>query len=925
MKSNSIGGVQPHNRGHNPSKKAGSTAQKIEGAAPPRSSCGAALIAAGIVALAALVVYLPALSYKFVGWDDTNYVIDNPQITAPDGLSRIWTRPSESPQYYPLTFTSYWLEYQSWKAEPGGYHVVNVVLHALSAALVVLLLHAYGLELALAVAAGLLFATTPINVISVAWIAERKNTLATFFALLSLLAYARYFTRGGIAGIVAGVAAITAVLAKTALLPLPIVAALAGIWIQRAPARRIVPACLFPLLLAVVPAYQTIGVEQQYNDLPLPDLSQRFLIAAAGLLHYLNAALWPVNLYTFYPTWNIAAVGAVALGVLVVLTGLFAITWKRLPPVTRWGLASFVLLLAPSLGLIPFGNMCLTWISDHFAYTASIALYAAFVALLAGIFRRFTRRAGAATVVAAAAISGAFAYGARMQLPRWENETQFWAALIREQPDFFLGYLGRARIAQRAGEIDASIIDQKRAIELRPSFIPAQLDFTTFLLEHGRTADAESALRGALQQLEKLKVPTPADKKDIIQARLNLASLLLLRNEIGEAQSLIADIDPPPGDLSEMHMGIALTIAQRVAQNGRIEEAEAMAKEMMRRYPNRAAPHLIRAEILLRQPIPPDIAPLLEAALAAEPTSSRAALRVATYYFNDGKFADAERVALVGLAANANDPELGRWLAKFYREHNDAEKAEPLLRRILQSEPDDTESLFSLGETLHRLGRPLEALPFYERLVQRMPNDARYWNNYGSALLDAKQVKDAIPKFEQALKLDAADSKAWFNLAIAKNAATDRPGAIECLIKATELNPQYARAQDVLSRLLIAERRYGDAAARCNMAINSLGLMNALPLAARYVRILSACPDDSVRNAELGLRAALRILEGNEENPDLLDAAAIAQAANGHYDDALRLGTKAQLLYEQQNRGSDAAAAAERLTIYQNHQVYIGD
>ena len=133
--------------------------------------------------------YIPAMNGGFI-WDDDDYVQDNLTLRSLEGLGQIWFQPGATRQYYPLVHTTYWLEYRLWGLDPTGYHVVNVILHALSAVLVWRLL--IRLKVSGAWAAAALFALHPVHVESVAWITERKNALSGAFYLGAAWAYLRY-------------------------------------------------------------------------------------------------------------------------------------------------------------------------------------------------------------------------------------------------------------------------------------------------------------------------------------------------------------------------------------------------------------------------------------------------------------------------------------------------------------------------------------------------------------------------------------------------------------------------------------------------------------------------------------------------------------------------------------------------------------
>jgi len=143
----------------------------------------------GLIILLVFLAYLPALHNGFI-WDDDSYVTENTTLHDLDGLRRIWFDPGALPQYYPLVHTTFWLEYHLWGLNPLGYHLVNVLLHAIAAIL-------FGvcclrLRIPGAWLAAVIFALHPVCVESVTWITERKNVLSAVFYFTAALAYLRF-------------------------------------------------------------------------------------------------------------------------------------------------------------------------------------------------------------------------------------------------------------------------------------------------------------------------------------------------------------------------------------------------------------------------------------------------------------------------------------------------------------------------------------------------------------------------------------------------------------------------------------------------------------------------------------------------------------------------------------------------------------
>src|SRR5262249_8431303 len=155
-------------------------ALRLSSARPLRALGGAALIV-----LLTAVAYLPAMNGRFI-WDDEALVANNVLVKAPDGLYRIWLT-SEAIDYWPLTNTSFWIEWRLWGTDTRGYHLTNLAFHVVAAVLIWIILRR--LSIPGGFFAALIFAVHPVNVESVAWIAQLKNTLAMVFFLLSIWSY----------------------------------------------------------------------------------------------------------------------------------------------------------------------------------------------------------------------------------------------------------------------------------------------------------------------------------------------------------------------------------------------------------------------------------------------------------------------------------------------------------------------------------------------------------------------------------------------------------------------------------------------------------------------------------------------------------------------------------------------------------------
>ncbi|MHC4984484.1 MAG: hypothetical protein ACYTF6_15120, partial [Planctomycetota bacterium] len=343
---------------------------------------------AGPVLLAALVfaAYMPTIRAGFVVWDDDDHVYENPHITAVDGYRKAWQDWRDT-AFYPLTFTTFYVEWRLAKGEPWLFHLNNVVLHAANAVEVGLLGRAIGLPYGLAWAAAGIWALHPVEVASVAWITERKNVLYVFFYLAALLSYGRsldgppsrsrrfWFLSLGLA--------VASHLSKATAVTLP-VAVLLLHWARgQAFDRKFAGRLLSYLALSLAIGLLHVGREEV--EAPI-GLETRVLIAARAIWFYVLKFLWPVDLVAMYPRWPTEGAlfwGLPGLAGLAVAVAVGGWHFRRLPRAAWFAAAHFAVNISLVIGIMWFPYMRYSFVADHLAYFANIGL-----ALLASLAAR---------------------------------------------------------------------------------------------------------------------------------------------------------------------------------------------------------------------------------------------------------------------------------------------------------------------------------------------------------------------------------------------------------------------------------------------------------------------------------------------------------------------------------------------------------
>jgi len=444
----------------------------------------------------ALILYLPALRGGFI-WDDDAYVTANTALRSLRGLWEIWFQPGRLEQYYPLTYSSFWVEYHLWGLHPFGYHLVNVLLHTANSLLVWRLLEHFKIRGARF--AALIFLIHPVHVESVAWITERKNVLSGFFYLSALGAYLqlkekeamfcpRYFLSFFLFTASLFCKTITATFPITVLLLL---------WWQNGRVSlkeflRLLPflaASVFPVTITtIIETHQVLGVNAyEWNF----SFIERCLIAGRAAWFYLGKLIWPHPLIFTYPRWTINTAQLWQWGFPVSYLLLLASLWQFR---SRWGrgpltaFAIFTVTLLPALGFKNYFPMRFSFVADHFQYLASIALLALFTAGAVALFEKHARvRIGAGILVVFV-----FSLLTFKQCEIYRNLETLWRDTLKKNPGSWMAHNNlSAVLLLEADRDDEALYHLKEAIRLKSDNAEAYGNFGYLMKKQG---DMEKAL-----------------------------------------------------------------------------------------------------------------------------------------------------------------------------------------------------------------------------------------------------------------------------------------------------------------------------------------------------------------------------------------------------------------------------------------------
>jgi len=456
-----------------------------------------------LLVIATAAVYLRVNRYDFVNYDDTLYVTQNPHVQA--GLTWDTVRWSFTAYnvgtWHPLTWLSHALDCQLFDLDASGPHDVNLLLHLLNVVLLFWVLQRATGYLGRSFMVAALFALHPINVESVVWIAERKNSLSMLFFLLGLGAY-RWYTqkpKGGRYALVAGLFAL-GLMSKPQVITFPCVLLLWDYWpLRRATSRepsatspwRALVAEKLPLFaMAGVSAAITMSAQRADGNKMWYPLSLRLEYAIVSYVQYIGKALWPARLSPFYPHPDSIALWQVAgAALLLAAVTLFAIALRRSRPYLLVGWLWFLGTLVPMLGLEGVGYQGKQGIADRYAYLPFIGL---FLMICWGVAEWAEQKhvPALALRVVGIAVLLALSVVTYRQIGYWQDNVTLWTHAIEVTQGNFLAENNLGRVLIQQGNAHEGVAHFYKAAAMYPDDPVSNFNIGIYQQQQGEYAAA---------------------------------------------------------------------------------------------------------------------------------------------------------------------------------------------------------------------------------------------------------------------------------------------------------------------------------------------------------------------------------------------------------------------------------------------------
>ena len=454
--------------------------------------------------VAIFVFYSPALSGEFL-WDDAIFS-EEKTIQSWSGLWSLWFAPSEIESelhYWPITYTTFWLQHKLFGSNPIGYHIVNCILYFINVVLIWRLL--LKLEVPGAWAISMLFTVHPLHVESVAWLIEQKGLLSALFYLGAVHAWLRFRESSSLKTYALTLSLyVLGLLSKSIVVTLPATFLVLLWWKQKRVSvhdlMRLLPFFIVGFAIALGDYLFYVSREEQL-DVAYSSL-ERILIAAQAVWFYVGKLLWPANLIVIYPHFDVSVDNLIAWLFVAATVGVLIVLWSyrhRIGKGPLAGVAFFAITLSPTLGFVDFGYMEFSFVADRYQYLAGLGVMAV---LVGGVihamqpyitsFRPVVVGVFIILVIGLGTLTG-------RQATIYQDGITFFSHIVTHNPTAHDAYISLGSALYEIGRFEEGYKANLKAIELQPNRATAHSNAAYALVQMQRYGEAEEMLERTLE------------------------------------------------------------------------------------------------------------------------------------------------------------------------------------------------------------------------------------------------------------------------------------------------------------------------------------------------------------------------------------------------------------------------------------------
>jgi hypothetical protein len=437
------------------------------------------ILSAVALSFVTLLVYAQTWKFQMLYWDDDVNVLENPLVHQPNlaGLKQIFTKPF-STDYYPLTYISLAADHFLWGGRFAGYHVTQTLLHSLNVFLVVLLGWRLTQSAPATLLAGAWFAWHPVQVETVAWIAERKNELGLCLFLLAWLAYLREWR-------LAAVGLFTlAVLSHALVIVMPALLIAYELCLRRASWTDALKRTWLFFVPAALGALMRVFGHSESGQLvaPFHGFSQGVLTMTKVIGEYLTSLVLPVRLSNHYTERGVQSLADTGF----LIGAAWIVAWIAAARRSRWALFAglwFLISLAPVLQLVPHPTLR----ADRYLYVAALGIFWA-----VGVVVQRWKWWDAIPALCLLGLTLA-------RIPIWHDAKSLWTDCAAKQPNSIVAHFSLSGCCVREQNWPAAEEELKKTLALREGFAEAQARLGGVLLVQGKRDEARQHLQRALE------------------------------------------------------------------------------------------------------------------------------------------------------------------------------------------------------------------------------------------------------------------------------------------------------------------------------------------------------------------------------------------------------------------------------------------